>query len=90
MLKWIRIQPELATLRVVILTSSDETRDVSAAYQLGANSFLIKPLDFERFVEFSQAMGGYWLWSNEVPESSQAPEKNLLSEVEIRRRPSRF
>src|SRR5690349_19737256 len=49
-LRWIRQQPGLRTLRVVVLTSSDETRDVNLAYQLGANSFLVKPVDFERFV----------------------------------------
>jgi|ERR1051325_4491706 CheY-like chemotaxis protein len=67
-LRWIRQQPGLRTLRVVILTASDDMRDVSSAYQMGANSFLIKPLDFERFVEVSQAISGYWLWLSESPD----------------------
>src|SRR2546428_9867920 len=46
-LKWMRQQPGLQALRVVVLTSSDQMRDVNAAYQLGANSFLVKPIDFE-------------------------------------------
>src|SRR6516164_1910746 len=46
-LRWIRQRRELLDLRVVMLTSSDEIRDVNRAYQLGANSFLVKPLDFE-------------------------------------------
>jgi CheY-like chemotaxis protein len=46
-LEWIREQPSLSGLRVVMLTSSDQARDVNAAYQLGANSFLVKPVDFE-------------------------------------------
>jgi len=43
-------------------------RDVNAAYQLGANSFLVKPIDFERFVQMSQAINGYWLWMSRAPE----------------------
>jgi CheY-like chemotaxis protein len=45
-LQWIRAQPEFAKLCVVMLTSSDEVRMVNQAYQLGANSFLVKPLEF--------------------------------------------
>jgi CheY-like chemotaxis protein len=72
-LRWIRQQPGLASLRVVVLTSSDETRDVNQAYQLGANSFLVKPVDFERFVEISQALAGYWMWLNLSPDLERAP-----------------
>src|SRR5438105_5333079 len=50
-LKWIRAHPELSALRVIVLTSSEQLRDVNLAYQLGANSFLVKPLEFENFVE---------------------------------------
>jgi CheY-like chemotaxis protein len=73
-LKWKRQQPGLQTLRVVVLSSSDQMRDVNAAYQLGANSFLVKPIDFERFVEMSQAISGYWLWMSKVPDASRAPK----------------
>lgn len=45
-LRWVRQQPEFAKLCVVMLTSSDEIRDVNKAYTLGATSFLVKPLDF--------------------------------------------
>jgi CheY-like chemotaxis protein len=72
-LKWLRQQSGLQTLRVVVLTSSDQLRDVNAAYQMGANSFLVKPIDFERFVEMSQAISGYWLWLSKAPEASRAP-----------------
>jgi CheY-like chemotaxis protein len=70
-LRWIRQQPELKALRVVVLTSSDRIQDVNLAYQLGANSFLVKPVDFERFVEISQALKGYWLWLSRAPELSR-------------------
>src|SRR3989442_15961776 len=46
-LRWLRQQPGLSALRVVVLTSSDQMRDVNLAYKLGANSFLVKPIDFD-------------------------------------------
>jgi CheY-like chemotaxis protein len=70
-LRWIRQQPTLKALRVVVLTSSDRIQDVNLAYQLGANSFLVKPVDFERFVEISQALKGYWIWLSRAPEVSR-------------------
>src|SRR5262245_10590478 len=68
-LRWVRQQPGLRTLRVVVLTSSEELRDVNLAYQLGANSFLVKPVDFENFVKVGQALQGYWIWLNKSPEA---------------------
>lgn len=70
-LRWIRQQPGMTTLRVVVLTTSDETRDIDLAYKLGANSFLVKPSDFDRFVEISQALSGYWLWLDRAPASGR-------------------
>ena len=73
-LKWIRQQPTLAALRVLVLTSSDELRDVNKAYQLGANSFLVKPLDFEDVIQLSRLIQRYWLKASQTPEISR-PEK---------------
>ncbi len=56
-LRWIRHQPQFAPLCIVMLTSSDEIRDVNLAYQLGANSFLVKPLDFWNAAELSRSLG---------------------------------
>lgn len=70
-LRWIRQQPGLRAMRVVVLTSSSEIRDVNLAYQLGANSFLVKPVDFEDFVRVTQALQGYWLWIDKAPEISR-------------------
>lgn len=67
-LEWIRKQPTLAGLRVVVLTTSDRILDVNRAYQLGANSFLTKPVDFRDFVQLSSAIKGYWLWMSQAPE----------------------
>lgn len=72
-LRWIRQQAGLRALRVVVLTSSSEIRDVNLAYQLGANSFLVKPVDFEDFVRVTQALQGYWLWTDKEPQSYRSP-----------------
>src|SRR4051812_11872496 len=52
-LKWIRSHPGLAAIPVVVLTSSEDIRDVNLAYRLGANSFLVKPMDFTHFAELT-------------------------------------
>ena len=67
-LRWIRQHPRIRNLRVVVLTSSHQIRDVNEAYRLGANSFLVKPLDFENFVETSKALRKYWLVLDNAPE----------------------
>jgi CheY-like chemotaxis protein len=64
-LHWIRHHPQLRPLRVVVLTSSDHTSDVNRAYELGANSFLVKPVSFRQFVEMTQALHTYWRWTEE-------------------------
>jgi len=51
-LQWIRSNPDLNDLRVIVLTTSENIRDVTKAYQLGANSFLVKPLEFENIRAF--------------------------------------
>ena len=77
-LRWIHQQPALRPARVVVLTSSSEIRDVNLAYQLGANSFLVKPVDFEDFVRVTQALQGYWLWTDKAPEISRTPRQGKL------------
>lgn len=73
-LRWIRRQPGFRSLPVVVLTSSEAIPDVNMAYKLGANSFLVKPLDFENAVEMSKVLKTYWLRMNKSPEVSR-PEK---------------
>jgi CheY-like chemotaxis protein len=70
-LQWVRQQPSLAALPVLVLTSSDRIRDVNEAYRLGANSFLVKPLDFENAVELSRLINDYWLKTTKIPETSR-------------------
>src|SRR5882762_9528893 len=67
-LKWVRQQPELAGLRVIVLTSSSDIRDINKAYELGANSFLVKPMDFQNFVEMTRFLQGHWLQTSKAPQ----------------------
>ncbi len=55
------------TLPVVVLTSSKEEPDIAAAYRLGANSYIVKPVDFEAFARAVSDVGLYWLLLNEQP-----------------------
>jgi CheY-like chemotaxis protein len=66
-LRWIRLRPDLSGLRVVVLTSSADIRDVNMAYAMGANSFLVKPMDFNRFVELSSFIADNWFHWNTSP-----------------------
>ena len=74
-LKWIREQPGLSALRVLVLTSSDEIRDVNMAYQLGANSFLVKPMDFQNVTEMSKLIREFWLRVSKTPEVFRPPRR---------------
>jgi CheY-like chemotaxis protein len=67
-LKWIRQQPGCQSLIVVVLTSSEQMRDVNTAYALGANSFMVKPFDFENTIALVQVVHQYWLKWNRLPE----------------------
>ena len=51
----------ITLLRVIVLTSSDQIKDANTAYTLGANSFLVKPLDFNNIVELGRVLKNYWL-----------------------------
>ena len=67
-LAWLREQPGLKRLPVAVLTSSRESADVNRAYDLRANSYLVKPVSFENLVEMVRALDVSWLILNEAPE----------------------
>ncbi len=67
-LAWLRQQPEIKRLPVIILTSSKENMDINRAYDLGANSYLVKPIGLTALVEVVQTLNLYWLLLNEQPE----------------------
>ncbi len=52
---------------VVVLTSSQEERDIVESYKLGVNSYVVKPLDFDKFVEAVSELGLYWVLLNQPP-----------------------
>ncbi|MHC1767642.1 MAG: response regulator [Verrucomicrobiia bacterium] len=66
-LRWLREQPELRKLIVIMLTSSNYPDDVRQAYHLGANSYVVKPATFQQLVEFAEAFKRYWLTCNRTP-----------------------
>ncbi len=68
-LQWIRAQPNLRRLLVVVLTSSSLQSDVDRAYELGANSYLVKPVEFEAMVNLVRRFETYWTEINRVPSS---------------------
>lgn len=67
-LSWIRGQAGLRRLPVVVLTSSRETPDINRAFDLGANSYLVKPVDAASLAGMMQSVGKYWLDLNEYPD----------------------
>jgi len=74
-LKWVRQQPGFGTLVVIVLTSSQDIFDVNKAYGLGANSFLVKPMDFDNFRVTCKTIKDYWLHMNKLPETQRPPKK---------------
>jgi len=63
-LQRIRSEERTRTLPIVILTSSDEERDIVESYNLGANSYIRKPVDFDEFIDAVRQLGLYWLLMN--------------------------
>jgi CheY-like chemotaxis protein len=64
----IRNNPETKKLPVVVLTSSKEERDLIKTYELGVNSFVAKPVEFEQFATTVSKLGLYWVLVNQIPQ----------------------
>ena len=65
-LQRVRATPRTSLLPVVVLTTSKEQRDILKAYRLGANSYIRKPVNFEKFMQTVSDLGRYWLTINEI------------------------
>ncbi len=77
LLDWIRHQPGLANLVVVVFSSSAQTEDVQRAYSLGANSYIQKPTSIEHTLEIAQLLKGWWLGHNRfAPISERQPTRS--------------
>lgn len=72
-LEQMRSDPALKLIPVVMLTSSREEPDLARAYQLGANSYIVKPVDFAQFVEAVRQVGAFWAVLNEAPPGTINP-----------------
>jgi two-component system response regulator len=79
-LREIKSTPLTATIPIVILTSSREQQDVISGYQLGVNSYIQKPVDFEKFRETVRQLGWYWLLMNQPPATSDSTRAGVGSE----------
>jgi len=66
-LERVKADPRTRMIPVVVLTSSQEERDIIESYQLGVNSYIVKPVDFEQFTEAVQLLGLYWRLLNQAP-----------------------
>lgn len=65
----LKSDPRTKIIPVVVLTSSKEEKDIVESYRLGVNSYIVKPVDFDKFVEAVKSLGLYWLLLNEPPAS---------------------
>jgi CheY-like chemotaxis protein len=66
-LRRIKADERTRTIPVVVLTSSKEDRDLVECYQLGVNSYIVKPVEFENFMDVVSELGCYWLLLNQPP-----------------------
>ena len=66
-LRRLKGDPRTRSIPVVVMTSSKEQNDVVESYQLGSNSYIVKPVNFERFADAVQKLGFYWLLLNQSP-----------------------
>ena len=65
MLRRIKGEERLRSIPVVVLTSSQQESDIVQSYNLGVNSYIVKPVDFEQFAEAVRQLGCYWLLLNQ-------------------------
>lgn len=74
-LRRLRCDPRTRFVPVVILTTSTEERDLARAYELGANSYVHKPVDYSQFTDATRALASYWLALNVMPRSKASAKR---------------
>lgn len=67
-LRHVKADERTRVIPVVVMTSSNEERDVTESYRLGANSYIVKPIEFGSFLEVVAKIGLYWVLTNRVPD----------------------
>lgn len=85
-LEWLQLQPGLRRLPVIVFTSSELPQDINRAFDLGANSYLVKPFAFEKLKEIARALDAFWFKLNRGPDCGLAFE-STDSTWEIGRNP---
>ena len=78
-LRWLRQHPSLKRLCVVVFSSSNEPHDINLAYDLGANSYAVKPTDPGNLDSFVRALGEYWFKRHCYPDSAAVAEVGILN-----------
>lgn len=71
----IKAHPRTKSIPVVVLTSSRDDQDLFVSYELGVNSYIVKPVDFSQFTEAVRQLGLYWLVLNERPHLEHEPQQ---------------
>lgn len=67
-LRTVKAEPLTRAIPIVMLTSSQEERDIVESYKLGVNSYIVKPVDFDKFLDMVSQVGLYWSLMNKVPQ----------------------
>lgn len=71
-LKWMQAHPQLGHWPTIVLSSSEDAGDIERAYQLGANSYIVKPMGIDEWVELARALSCWWLKYNRFPTQTEA------------------
>lgn len=85
-LQWLRQQPGIAEIPVIVLTSTEQIREINYAYTLGANSFLVKPGDFNDYKALAENLHAYWIKTSRRPECSRPPKQRKDTDALARKR----
>ena len=78
-LRTVKADPDLCTIPIVILTSSREESDLIRSYRLGANGYVVKPVDFAQFSQVVQEIGAFWAVLNEAPPQNLSAREKTAS-----------